>query len=121
MRKRIIVSIIHLLFLLLACFVMFFTMNRHNSTCYEYVNWLSMAAVTKNKFNTYIVASICVLILSVIDFALAAFHAIEALKNITHKNPAVNEFLKTIFWCVMTAMSIASLYMYIMYYIVFIT
>ena len=121
MRKRIIVGIIHLLFLLLACFVMIFTINRDIYDCYKYVSWLSVTTVTNNKFNTYIAAFIGAIILSIIDFALAAFHAIEAISNAVKKKSAVNELLKMIFWCVMVGISIIYIYIYFMYYIVFIT
>lgn len=121
MKKRIIISAIHLFFLLLACFVMIFTANQSSASGYEYVRLFSMAAITNYKFNTYIAAFICVIIILIIDFALVAFHAVEAINKVKQKKSAKEEFLKTIFWCVMGLICVISLYIYFMYYIAFIT
>lgn len=116
MKKRIIVLCLHMFFLLLGCFAVLFLSPGLPSEYYRYAFYIFTVILIKYRIDIFIAASLIVMILLLVDLALAATHVLELVGELKQKKSPTAEIKIILYWCAMIVCCVVSLYLYFVGY-----
>lgn len=117
--KKIIVSGVHVLLILLSLINMYLVIK--GPDYYTYIYAINDAISIIPHINGFIAAFVCAFVFAVIDCVFMVFHIVKAIKGLWHKESIIDQLLKTIYWCMMALIAIISFYLYFKYFMAFIT
>ncbi len=118
MKKRIIVMCLHMFFLFLGCFAVLFLPPGPLSEYYRHAFYIFTVVLVKYRIDIYIAASLIVMVLLLVDLALAATHVLELVGELKQKKSPASEIKIILYWCAMIVCCVVSLYLYLVGYFV---